>query len=42
MKFNYCIWLIPNIKNAWTKFIYGFHPHISIKTKLEKKKRKIL
>ena len=37
MKFNYCVWLIPNIKNAWSKYVYGFHPHISIKTNLEKK-----
>ena len=37
MKFNYCVWLIPNIKNVWSKYIYGFHPHISIKTNLEKK-----
>ena len=37
MKFNYCVWLIPNIKNVWSKYVYGFHPHISIKTNLEKK-----
>ena len=37
MKFNYCVWLIPNIKNVWSKYVYGFHPHISIKTNLKKK-----